>query len=139
MPSCYFCCGLHQLLLCCCNCCRFWAGQQSLALFCTRLGSNLRPNHWHQPTNNFPVRQDLFIQAQPGKHGSILEHSVDANTQSGQGSMTDRPHTSQSSLSTNCSVTSPASWTECSRCRIAGLCHILRETTWKGASLLIKL
>ena len=52
--------------------------------------------------------QDLFNQAQPGQHGSILELSADANLQFGRGSTADRSHTSQLSLSTNCSVTAPA-------------------------------
>ena len=39
LPSCYsFCCGLHQLLCCCCI---SWAGQQSVAPFCPRPGSNV--------------------------------------------------------------------------------------------------
>ena len=47
----------------------------------------------------FCYRQDLFNQAQPGQV-SILEHSADANPLCGPGSMADRPHRSQLSLST---------------------------------------
>ena len=101
--------GCYKLLQCCCKCCCHccywgtWAGQQSVVPFCPRPGWNSRLD---QPTT-VPARQDLFHQAQPGQCGSILEHSVGANPQFGQGSSADRPHTSRLSLSANCSVTAP--------------------------------
>ena len=48
-----------------------------------------------------------FNQAQPGQRGSILVLNADANPLFRRGSTADRPHTSQLSLSTNCSVTAP--------------------------------
>ena len=91
----------------CCGCCRT-LGRTIVCITLLPLpGLELKTAPLASQPTTVPARQDLFNQAQPGKSGSILEHSADANPQFWRGSVADRLHTSPLSLSTNCSVTAP--------------------------------